>query len=252
MLKNIRSVALIATSFFSVLFCARMEAKLPSRPGMFAVIDTTQGSLTIELFPDAAPKTVKNFADLAQKGFYKGIVFHRVIPDFMAQTGDPTGTGSGGPGYQFEDEINPKALGLDKIKVKDAPEYGRQAQQLAVKNLDITSQSQLNAKRAQFEAEVRKIGEMTVAEVLEKSGYKYQDSLPSRKAIRGAVAMANAGPNTNGSQFFINQVETPHLNGLHTVFGQLEASDFEVLDKIIAAGNGNTKIKDVQVFDKRK
>lgn len=248
--KLIFTIALIAGS---TLFCSQnMEAKLPARPGLFAVIDTTQGALAVELFPDAAPKTVQNFIDLAKKGFYKGIVFHRVIPEFMAQTGDPTGSGSGGPGYQFEDEISAKALGLDKTKVKDAPEYGRQAQQLAIKNLRISSQAELNQKRALVEAEMRKIGEMSVEQVLTESGYAFKNDLPSKQPVKGALAMANAGPNTNGSQFFINQVETPHLAGLHTVFGQLEAADAATLDKIIAAGNGNTKIKDIHIFDKRK
>src|SRR4051812_38551512 len=96
-----------------------------------ATIHTNFGAIELELFDEDAPKTVKNFVDLAQKGFYEGVVFHRVIPDFMIQGGDPTGTGTGGPGYTFEDEFN------------DHP------------------------------------------------------------AVRGSFAMANAGPNTNGSQFFI-------------------------------------------------
>lgn len=218
---------------------------------MFAVIETDQGTLTVELFPDAAPKTVQNFVDLSRKGFYKGIIFHRVIPDFMAQTGDPDGTGSGGPGYKFADEISAKALGLDRLKVKDAPQYGRQAQQMVIEKLKITSQAELDRRRAEAEAAYRQIMEMSVAEVLKGSGYEFNDALPSRHAIKGSLAMANAGPNTNGSQFFINQVDTPHLDGLHTVFGQLESGDYPTLDKIIAAGNGKSKIKDIHIFDKR-
>ena len=115
------------------------------------VIETTMGTIEGELFDDKAPKTVKNFTDLAKKGFYDGLIFHRVIPDFMIQTGDPTGTGMGGPGYQFADEFN--------VKLRhDKP---------------------------------------------------------------GMLSMANSGPGTNGSQFFITEVPTPWLDNKHTIFGQV-------------------------------
>jgi cyclophilin family peptidyl-prolyl cis-trans isomerase len=125
-----------------------------------ATMQTNQGAIEIELFDDDAPKTVENFKKLANDGFYDGVIFHRVIPDFMIQGGDPTGTGTGGPGYQFEDEFN------------------------------------------------------------------------DHKVERGALAMANAGPNTNGSQFFIVTAEaTPWLDGKHTVFGKV-TSGMEVVDTI--------------------
>ena len=125
-----------------------------------ATMQTNQGAIEIELFDDDAPKTVENFKKLANDGFYNGVIFHRVIPDFMIQGGDPTGTGTGGPGYQFEDEFN------------------------------------------------------------------------DHKVARGALAMANAGPNTNGSQFFIVTAEaTPWLDGKHTVFGKVTAG-MEVVDMI--------------------
>jgi len=125
-----------------------------------ATLHTSEGAIEIELFPDDAPKTVENFTRLAGEGFYDGLVFHRVIPDFMIQGGCPLGTGSGGPGYQFEDEFN------------DHP------------------------------------------------------------VVRGALAMANAGPNTNGSQFFIVTAEaTPWLDGKHTVFGQVVRGQ-DVVDRI--------------------
>jgi peptidyl-prolyl cis-trans isomerase B (cyclophilin B) len=127
-----------------------------------ASIQTNHGAIEVELFDDDAPKTVANFAKLARDGFYDGVVFHRVIPDFMIQGGDPTGTGSGGPGYTFEDEAN---------------EHG---------------------------------------------------------IVRGALAMANAGPNTNGSQFFIVTAEAcPWLDGKHTVFGRV-TSGMDVVDAISA------------------
>jgi peptidyl-prolyl cis-trans isomerase B (cyclophilin B) len=125
-----------------------------------ATMQTNQGTIELELFDDDAPKTVENFKKLANDGFYNGVIFHRVIPDFMIQGGDPTGTGTGGPGYTFEDEFN------------------------------------------------------------------------DNKAVRGAFAMANAGPNTNGSQFFIITAEaTPWLDGKHTVFGQV-TSGMDVVDTI--------------------
>ena len=127
-----------------------------------ATIQTNHGAIELELFDDDAPKTVKNFRDLAGKGFYDGLVFHRVIKDFMLQGGCPQGTGTGGPGYTFEDEFN------------------------------------------------------------------------SHKVVRGALAMANAGPNTNGSQFFIvTTEEAPWLDGKHTVFGQV-TSGMDVVDTIEA------------------
>jgi len=121
---------------------------------------TNRGSIELELFDDDAPKTVANFVKLARDGFYDGVVFHRVIENFMIQGGDPTGTGMGGPGYQFDDEIN------------------------------------------------------------------------SHPVARGALAMANAGPNTNGSQFFIVTADAcPWLDGLHTVFGRVTAG-MDVVDAI--------------------
>ena len=128
-----------------------------------ATLSTTKGDITVELFDADAPKTVENFRTLAQKGFYDGVIFHRVIKDFMVQGGDPTGTGTGGPGYQFEDEIN------------------------------------------------------------------------DHKIVRGALAMANAGPNTNGSQFFIVTTDAaPWLDGKHTVFGQV-TDGMDVVDQIEAS-----------------
>jgi len=125
-----------------------------------ARVHTNHGELGLELFHDDAPKTVDNFVKLARDGFYDGVIFHRVIPDFMVQGGDPTGTGSGGPGYSFEDEFN------------------------------------------------------------------------EHKVERGALAMANAGPNTNGSQFFIVTADAcPWLDGKHTVFGKV-TSGMDVVDTI--------------------
>jgi cyclophilin family peptidyl-prolyl cis-trans isomerase len=125
-----------------------------------ATLHTNQGAIVVELFDEDAPKTVENFLKLSRDGFYDGVVFHRVIPDFMIQGGDPTGTGTGGPGYSFEDEFN------------------------------------------------------------------------QHKVERGALAMANAGPNTNGSQFFIVTTQAaPWLDGKHTVFGRVR-DGMDVVDAI--------------------
>jgi cyclophilin family peptidyl-prolyl cis-trans isomerase len=125
-----------------------------------ATLQTNSGPITIEFFDDDAPKTVENFRKLAGEGFYDGLIFHRVIPDFMVQGGCPQGTGTGGPGYTFEDEFN------------------------------------------------------------------------DHKIVRGALAMANAGPNTNGSQFFIVTTgAAPWLDGKHTVFGEI-VDGMDVVDTI--------------------
>jgi peptidyl-prolyl cis-trans isomerase B (cyclophilin B) len=125
-------------------------------------MNTTQGTIELELFDEDAPKTVENFKKLAGENFYDGVIFHRIIRDFMIQGGDPQGTGRGGPGYTFEDEIN------------------------------------------------------------------------QHKVVRGALAMANAGPNTNGSQFFIVTTDSaPWLDGKHTVFGQV-TTGMETVDAIEA------------------
>jgi cyclophilin family peptidyl-prolyl cis-trans isomerase len=131
-----------------------------------ATMHTNHGPIEVELFDEDAPKTVENFLTLARDGYYDGLIFHRVIRDFMIQGGCPEGTGTGGPGYEFEDEIN------------------------------------------------------------------------DNKVVRGALAMANRGPNTNGSQFFIVTTEAaPWLDGKHTVFGRV-ASGMEAVDSIEGAETG--------------
>jgi len=126
-----------------------------------ATIGTSAGDIVIELFADKAPRTVNNFVFLARDGYYDGVTFHRVIKGFMAQGGDPTGTGTGGPGYRFDDEFHPALK-------HDGP---------------------------------------------------------------GVLSMANAGPGTNGSQFFITYAATPHLDGRHTVFGRV-IEGMEVVEAI--------------------
>ena len=136
---------------------AHAEGKNPK-----ATIETTKGRIVIELYADKAPKTVANFVKLAKQGFYNGIIFHRVIPAFMIQTGDPTGTGRGGPGYTFADEIAPDL----------------------------------------------------------------------KHDVPGVVSMANAGPNTNGSQFFITVAPALWLDGKYNIFGRVLEGQ-SVVDAIV-------------------
>src|SRR5882757_5690856 len=142
-----------------------------------ATMQTNKGTIELELFDEDAPKTVANFVKLAGEGFYNGVIFHRVIPDFMIQGGDPTGTGSGGPGYKFEDEFN------------------------------------------------------------------------EHPVARGALAMANAGPNTNGSQFFIVTADACEwLNGKHTVFGRV-TNGMDAVEAIeqVETGPGDRPREDVVI-----
>ncbi len=139
-----------------------------------AVLETSKGRIVVELFPDDAPVTVNSFAYLLRHHYYDGIKFHRVIDGFMAQTGDPTGTGSGGPGYKFEDEFGSS----------------------------------------------------------------------HRHSGKGVLSMANAGPATNGSQFFITFTATPHLDGRHTVFGKV-VEGLDVLDKLTRIQPGMPGTPDV-------
>lgn len=181
-----------------------------------ATIKTSKGDIVVELDADAAPKTVTNFVLLAKEGYYDNMLFHRVIPDFMVQAGDPRGDGTGGEsiyGPTFEDEINANAYKLNTTKVKD-----------------IAPGQDLPAE----------IADLTVKELYVKQGYIYNDKLTSLPMSRGALAMANRGPATNGSQFFIIQgAETPWLNGKHTVFGKV-TKGMDIVDAISkVARDGN-------------
>jgi peptidyl-prolyl cis-trans isomerase B (cyclophilin B) len=153
------------------------EMEIVPKKKYTAHMKTDVGTIVIELFADKTPKTVNNFVFLARQGFYDGVIFHRVINNFMVQGGDPTGTGSGGPGYKFADEFHP--------------------------------------------------------------------SLKHSK--RGILSMANAGPGTNGSQFFITHGPTPHLDNHHTVFGQVIEGE-AVLMSIPARDPGNRNAPAVKIL----
>ena len=166
-MKRVAAIRWLTLTTVGIVLTATTACGAAMRPK--ATIETTKGTIVIELYQDEAPKTVANFIKLAKQGFYNGIIFHRVIPGFMIQTGDPTGTGSGGPGYTFEDEISPNLM-------HDGP---------------------------------------------------------------GVVSMANAGPNTNGSQFFITLAATPWLNGKHAIFGRVVEG--QVIVEQIAAVERNAQ-----------
>lgn len=170
-MKTLSSISILPAIMLSFGIATATAQKLE------ATFETSKGTITLELTPDKTPLTVANFVNLIQRGYYDGLIFHRVIPNFMVQGGDPTGTGRGGPGYNFQDEID---------------------------------------------ASLKHTGP-------------------------GILSMANAGPNTNGSQFFITHVKTDWLDGKHTVFGHVTSGQDVVNkiqqgDKIIkAAVKGDTK-----------
>jgi len=253
------------------------EVKKTDPANPVAVMKTNHGDIEIELFSKAAPKTVANFIGLAEgtkeykdiktgkktKGnFFDGVIFHRVIEGFMIQGGDPRGTGTGGPGYRFEDEINATALGLDSLKavqknggahrylsIRSQRDFQRIILMPLFRTLGIRSQAELNSRKDKLQ---KKIDELTVKKVYENQGYVYSSNLKSHHPKRGVIAMANSGPNTNGSQFFINLVDTPHLTGKHTVFGKV-IKGMSVVDKIsgVPVGHGSKPKKEVQIISVR-
>lgn len=215
-----------------------------------ADIVTSKGTIRVALYADEAPLTVANFLGLADgtkpftdpttntqvtKPFYDGLTFHRVIAGFMIQGGDPLGTGAGGPGFAFADEINPAQLGLDQQMVLDAQRAPNPA--LTPEQFEVfrekfvgaglikkgfsneTPQAELIAG---LEALMPELQRVTLLQLYTACGYQYSTTLPpSHAPKKGCLAMANAGPGTNGSQFFITLEDTPHLAGRHTVFGEV-------------------------------
>ena len=250
---NLIAASIVVLSLSGALMAA--EPNQPS-PDPRCIIKTNKGDIVVRLYAQEAPKTVENFLGLAEgtkvftdpstkhkarKAYYNGLTFHRVIKGFMIQGGCPLGTGAGGPGYQFEDEINADALGLDKMKVLD--ERGQPHPWLAIRSqedfnksvllplfraMGITSDEEL-AKRQQEVDE--RVHAMSLKDAYVNLGYKYNDKLKSHAPKRGVLAMANSGPNTNGSQFFINLADTPWLTGKHTVFGEV-VKGMDVVDRI--------------------
>ena len=229
---------------------ANWQEKVSGKENPVVLLQTTLGDIYVELLPKVAPKTVANFLGLAEgttefkdaatgkmvnRPYYDGTLFFRVIPNFMIQGGDQTNSGSGSAGYKFEDEISATALNLDK---QAGPADPRTIQGIAQSRLfkkynitDQASQAAAFAKHGQkkinedFNKEGQWVSQnikgMSKRKVYEMMGYVYQDTLPSLPMAQGVLAMANSGPNTNGSQFFITEKDARHLDGKHTVFGRV-------------------------------
>ncbi len=233
-----------------VLGCEKkieFEQPLNNEQNPVVLMKTTSGDIYIELFEKDAPETVANFIGLAEgtkeftdpetketvkRPFYDGLKLHRVIKNFMMQGGCPLGTGTGDPGYKFEDEINPATFGLDTLKLRNARiDLNRDVQAYISRKYNITSQAEWTANATNIQNDMQAIGEMSLQDLYAGTGYAYDSTLTSHSAQRGVIAMANSGPNTNGSQFFINQVDTPWLNGKHTVFGHV-VTGMDVVDTI--------------------
>lgn len=224
-------IVLITAAIIACVCISAAAAPKENGNNPVARLETSMGTIEIELFRHAAPKTVDNFIGLAEKKFYDGVIFHRVIPDFMLQTGDPKGDGTGGPGYTFADEMDADALGLNEQKalgetgephpwlgLRSREEFQHLVLGPLFEEMGIDSQEKLDANREEFE---RRLFALSVKDVYENMGYEYQTGLPSYKPLKGYAAMANRGPDTNGSQFFINLADTPWLTGKHTVFGKV-------------------------------
>lgn len=238
------------------------------------VVKTSMGDIQVELFADETPETVRNFIDLAEgtkeftdpatgkkvkRPFYDGLTFHRVIKNFMLQGGCPKGDGTGDPGYRFEDEINASALGLDKLKaiqpdgrvhaylmVRSKQDYSRVIVMPLARSMGINSQEAFDARQKELK---QRIASLTLKECYENTGYRYTTTRASHAPLRGVIAMANSGPNTNGSQFFINLVDTPWLSGKHTVFGKVVAG-MDVVDTIgnVKTGAGDRPAKPIKIL----
>ncbi|MEA3356975.1 MAG: peptidylprolyl isomerase [Patescibacteria group bacterium] len=204
-------------------YSSEPEMALEDGVNYVATISTDYGDIKADLYEDDAPKTVNNFVFLARDSFYDELIFHRVVKDFVIQGGDPKGDGTGGPGYEFEDEINPVSLGLDELLVKDASfllsmynPYDSSTSDYSESSL----QDHANDSLADFYAEV--------------IGYEYNSDVDSHSFKEGIIAMANSGPGTNGSQFFITVTgsDTSQLDGRHTVFGKV-TEGMDVVDEIV-------------------
>ncbi len=210
-------------------FAAEPPAKESAEPAAAAGtalprvrMSTSHGDIDIELYEDDAPNTVANFIELCEKHFFDGLKFHDVINNRWVQTGDPTGTGRGGPSYKFAHEVNAESLGLDKIMVKDFVVRYKMTPPAGTEQL-------------------------TLKELYEKQGFHFVSNLKSHPVEKGAVAMAYRTPDSNGSQFFIALNDCPWLDGKHTVFGHVTGG-LEIL-KLVQKGDIVDKIEIISKRD---
>ena len=266
----------IALSLFmaTASFAQEIVKEKPTNPVF--LMKTNFGDVYIELFPEEAPKTAANFMDLAmgkrafvdhktskkvKRPFYDGLRFHRVIKEFMIQGGDPRGNGTGGPGYHFEDEINADALGLHKMKavkdgrphaflpIRNQSDFQRTLVRPLFRKMGIRSQADLDKRMEEVK---KRLDDLTLKDAYENMGYRFNAKLKSRPPKKGVLAMANSGPNTNGSQFFINLIDTPWLTGKHTVFGKV-VKGMDVVEKIggTPVGAGSMPQNEVRIISVR-
>ena len=272
-MKTILKITIFTILLFVSILTSGFTEQKERQSNPVAVLNTTMGIIEVELFQHAAPETVANFIGLAEgtkvftdprsgsdvkRKYFDGLIFHRVIKDFMIQGGCPLGTGTGNPGFTFKDEINADSLGLKDMKALTP--HGEPTQLLGVRSqeqfnsyilgpvfqeMGITTQKELDDRAAEFEA---RIFELSVKDVFESMGYEYRTGIQSYEPLKGYLAMANSGPNTNGSQFFINLIDTPWLIGKHTVFGKV-IKGMDVVESIgrVSAGAGEKPVQDVRI-----
>ena len=272
-MKNILKITTLIMLLFSLALTVSFAAEKERQSNPVAIITTTMGTIEIELFQHAAPQTVANFIGLAEgtkpfidpksgsevkQKYFDGLIFHRVIKNFMIQGGCPLGTGTGNPGYTFKDEINADSLGLDDMKalssqgepnqilgIRSQEQFNSYVLAPVFEELGITTQEELDDRTAEFQT---RLSELSVKDVFESMGYEYQTGIQSYKPLKGYLAMANSGPNTNGSQFFINLIDTPWLTGKHTVFGKvIKGMDIVEAIGLVPTGAGDKPKKEVRI-----
>ena len=272
-MKNTAKITILIILLLVSILTSGFAEQKERQSNPVAIFNTTMGIIQIELFQHAAPETVANFIGLAEgtkpfvdsrsgsqvkRKYYDGLIFHRVIEDFMIQGGCPLGNGTGNPGYTFKDEINADSLGLRDMKaltpqgepnqllgIRSQEEFNSYVLGPVFEELGITTQKELDDRAAEFEA---RLFELSVKTVFESMGYEYRTGIQSYEPLKGYLSMANSGPNTNGSQFFINLIDTPWLIGKHTVFGKV-IGGMNVVEAIgkVATGAGNKPNQDVRI-----
>lgn len=273
-MKNTAKILILTILLFIMVLIPGFSEQKERLSNPVAIINTTMGVLEVELFQHAAPQTVANFIGLAEgtkffsdpkngsqvkRKYFDGLIFHRVIKDFMIQGGCPLGTGSGNPGYTFKDEINADSIGLGDLKAL-SPE-GEPNQLLGIRSqeqfnsyvlapvfeeLGIDTQEELEKRSDEFRI---RLSELSFKDVLEGMGYEYRTGIQSYEPLKGYLAMANSGPDTNGSQFFINLIDTPWLSGRHTVFGKvIKGMDIVEAIGIVPTGTDDKPDKEIKII----
>jgi len=272
-MKNILKTTILVILFLALALASNFAEQKERQSNPVAILNTTMGVIEVELFQHAAPQTVANFIGLAEgtkpfidsksgsevkRKYFDGLIFHRVIKDFMIQGGCPLGTGTGNPGYTFKDEINADSLGLGDMKavspqgepkqilgIRSQEQFNSYVLAPIFEDLGITTQEDLDKRSAEFQA---RLSELSVKDVFEGMGYEYQTGIQSYEPLKGYLAMANSGPNTNGSQFFINLIDTPWLIAKHTVFGKvIKGMDIVEAIGLVPTGAGDKPNKDIRI-----